>query len=188
MVSFHRKEAGEGLMPRRKSKGGRPTKVNAPIEVETRDREGRVVKTRTTVAKAICDAVAQGVPPTAAAEAAGIPRETLSRWKQRGKAKPSSTYGRFVTELKQSRALAHSRLARAFYIQAFKDPKAAQFWFTRREKKTWAEPTKDVRVSGKEGAPPVALSVATDPAVQKMLERFRKMDAERLLEEGAAHG
>ena len=134
---------------RRKSKGGRPTKIDALVEVPMGNGKTRTL----TIADAIVEEVATGVPQDSAAAGFGISRSTLYDWKKQGRRKPQSVYGRFRTALRAAQAKAHNRLAKAFYIQAMKNPSAAQFWFTRREPQTWAEPQQRVQLSGKKGQP-----------------------------------
>lgn len=142
-------------MSRKKPNGGRPTKLDAALT------------------EAILADIAAGVPQEAAAQAAGVSRSTLYEWKKEGVRKPQSEYGRFRTGLERSRAQAHAKLARAYFSQAMNNTGAAQFWFTRREPQTWAEPEQRVRLSGKKGAPIETYDVVGGA----LYDRLKRMEA-----------
>lgn len=146
---------------RRKSKGGRLTKLDEKVAAK------------------IVDSVKRGVPQEAAAIAAGIDRSTFYRWKARGVAKPSSEYGKFATALRIARADAHDRLAKALFIHALKDGKLGLQVLARREPKEWAEPQARVEVSGKKGRP-----IEThDVVAAGLYEKLKRMEQAAVAED-----
>jgi hypothetical protein len=138
-----------------------------------RRKPGRPTKLDDAVAASILSDVAAGVPQEAAAHAAGIDTTTFYRWKKAGVAKPSSVFGKFARGLRAARAKAHTRLAKAYYIAAMKNPQAAQFWFTRREPREWMEPEQRLQLSGKRGQPIETHDVVAQALFAK-LERMEK--------------
>jgi hypothetical protein len=155
-------------MAKRKKQAGRPTKV---------ENEGALLLQLLSAMNTITDACA----------AAGVGQSTYRLWLKMGQQNPSSAYGDFCRKLETAKARAKATLVAATFQNAMKDGNLGLRLLERKFPEDWGKPPEHIELTGKKGSPPVA-SAASDPAVQKMLERFRKMDAERLAEEGAAHG
>lgn len=119
-------------MPRRKSKGGRPTKL-----------DDEMIAT-------ICESVANGSPAVAAAGAAGIDDATFYRWQQQGLSNPSSQYGAFARALRVARQRCHDKLAQATFGNALADGKTGLNFLGRRFSRWWAE-TQRIQHAGADG-------------------------------------
>lgn len=146
-------------MGRRKKQAGRPPKI---------EEAGPIVLGAVETLSTLTDACA----------AAGIDASTLRLWRKLGREKPASVYGDFSRKFETAKARGKIGLVGATFKNAMKDGNLGLRIMERKWPAEWGRPPEQVEVSGKEGGP-VAVQHSADPAIQKMLERFAKMDAER---------
>lgn len=146
-------------MARRKKQNGRPPKV---------EEAGRLVIQAIEMMNTITDAC----------DAAGVATSTYRTWMKMGRQNPGSVYGTFCRDLATAKARSKVALVGSMFRNALKDGNQALRIAERKWPAEWGKPPEHVEVSGKENAPPI--SVSHDLAVAKMMERFQKMEAERL--------
>lgn len=149
-------------MSRRKKQAGRPPKV---------EEAGPVVLGAIETLSTLTDAC----------KAAGIDESTLRLWRKMGREKPSSIYGKFSRQFETAKARGKVGLIGATFKNAMKDGNLALRIMERKWPDEWGKPPEHIELTGKKGAP--AISVSGDPAVQKMLQRFKRMEAERVARE-----
>jgi hypothetical protein len=112
----------------KKRKVGRPTKLNKQlIEI-------------------ICEAVEQGCTITAAAAAAGVYKNTLTVWSDKGErdiaaGKKTTIYAQFHTRYRHSREIALAVLTKRVYEASFEEWRAAAWMLERRDPDNWGKQT-----------------------------------------------
>lgn len=92
---------------------------------------GRPTKYSKNISDAICRNLSLGATRTAAAQAAGIHRDTLAEWLK--------SFPAFSDAVARSEAEAEVRCAAAITKAMPSDWRAAAFWLSRRRNKSWGE-------------------------------------------------
>lgn len=138
---------------------------------------GRTPKLNDSTQQLIVDAIMGGNYRNIAAGYAGIAPETLTRWMERGEAKPGSLYGRFRQAVLKAEADAHAAAVALVMAAAKDDPAHAKWWLARKFPEQWADKSR-LQVEGVAGGAPIV--------VQKVDVKDLQQPAKPLDEEGKA--